>query len=215
VPIQEIKARLGHASIETTARYLAELACEGEGVGTSWIATTRPSTVSGAHDGHEGFKLERSGVVRPYLITEEDQTCRPGGAALSPSRERQRPAHKLTLDPRLLGAYDQHRVPPPASRRALPTQPPQLAGGLSRVYERAKPATTASVIPATNGTSTVSRAGFKRRSTSPDCCLEHDLQTRKSDAGLLRAATMSIEPRRMVMERIVERPGALDGTRRA
>jgi len=25
VPIQEIKARLGHASIETTARYLAEL----------------------------------------------------------------------------------------------------------------------------------------------------------------------------------------------
>jgi site-specific recombinase XerD len=31
VPIQEIKARLGHASIETTARYLAEL---GDGAGT-------------------------------------------------------------------------------------------------------------------------------------------------------------------------------------
>jgi len=33
VPIQEIKARLGHASIETTARYLAELAEETAGVG--------------------------------------------------------------------------------------------------------------------------------------------------------------------------------------
>ena len=33
VPIQEIKARLGHASIETTARYLAELADGGIGVG--------------------------------------------------------------------------------------------------------------------------------------------------------------------------------------
>ena len=33
VPIQEIKARLGHASIETTARYLAELTRQGEGVG--------------------------------------------------------------------------------------------------------------------------------------------------------------------------------------
>jgi len=33
VPIQEIKARLGHASIETTARYLAELTDQGEGVG--------------------------------------------------------------------------------------------------------------------------------------------------------------------------------------
>jgi integrase len=33
VPIQEIKARLGHASIETTARYLAELADDGAGVG--------------------------------------------------------------------------------------------------------------------------------------------------------------------------------------
>lgn len=33
VPIQEIKARLGHASIETTARYLAELADGSVGVG--------------------------------------------------------------------------------------------------------------------------------------------------------------------------------------
>jgi len=33
VPIQEIKARLGHASIETTARYLAEFTGHGEGVG--------------------------------------------------------------------------------------------------------------------------------------------------------------------------------------
>ena len=33
VPIQEIKARLGHASIETTARYLADLADGGLGVG--------------------------------------------------------------------------------------------------------------------------------------------------------------------------------------
>ena len=33
VPIQEIKARLGHASIETTARYLAELGDQGAGVG--------------------------------------------------------------------------------------------------------------------------------------------------------------------------------------
>jgi site-specific recombinase XerD len=32
-PIQDIKARLGHASIETTARYLAELTGQGEGVG--------------------------------------------------------------------------------------------------------------------------------------------------------------------------------------
>jgi len=31
--IQEIKARLGHASIETTARYLAELAYDVAGVG--------------------------------------------------------------------------------------------------------------------------------------------------------------------------------------
>ncbi|MCA1681295.1 MAG: site-specific integrase [Actinobacteria bacterium] len=33
VPIQEIKARLGHASIETTARYLAELGDQAVGVG--------------------------------------------------------------------------------------------------------------------------------------------------------------------------------------
>ena len=33
MPIQEIKARLGHASIETTARYLAELADGNIGVG--------------------------------------------------------------------------------------------------------------------------------------------------------------------------------------
>jgi integrase len=33
VPIQEIKERLGHASIETTARYLAGLTRQGEGVG--------------------------------------------------------------------------------------------------------------------------------------------------------------------------------------
>jgi integrase len=33
VPIQEIKARLGHASIETTARYLAEISDQGDGVG--------------------------------------------------------------------------------------------------------------------------------------------------------------------------------------
>jgi site-specific recombinase XerD len=33
VPIQEIKARLGHASIETTARYLAELTDQAVGVG--------------------------------------------------------------------------------------------------------------------------------------------------------------------------------------
>ena len=33
VPIQEIKARLGHASIQTTARYLAELGDQHSGVG--------------------------------------------------------------------------------------------------------------------------------------------------------------------------------------
>jgi len=33
VPIQEIKARLGHASIETTARYRAELTDQVVGVG--------------------------------------------------------------------------------------------------------------------------------------------------------------------------------------
>jgi hypothetical protein len=33
VPIQEIKARLGHASIETTARYLAQLGDDATRVG--------------------------------------------------------------------------------------------------------------------------------------------------------------------------------------
>ena len=33
VPIQQIKARLGHASIETTARYLAELPDHGPTIG--------------------------------------------------------------------------------------------------------------------------------------------------------------------------------------
>ena len=47
VPIQEIKARLGHASIETTARYLAELGDGGSVSATSSIATTRRSAVSG------------------------------------------------------------------------------------------------------------------------------------------------------------------------
>jgi len=42
-------------------------------------------------------------------------------------------------------------VPPPASKRALPT-PTKTAGGLSRVYERAKPATTATLITTMNGT---------------------------------------------------------------
>ena len=36
-------------------------------------------------------------------------------------RTPKQPADQLSLDPRLLGAYDQHRVPPPASKRALPT----------------------------------------------------------------------------------------------
>lgn len=81
-------------------------------------------------------------------------------------RTSEKPADQLALDPRLLGAYDQHQVPPPASRRALPTQPPQLTGGLSRIYERAKPAKPASAIPATNGTTRLSHAGFKRRSTA-------------------------------------------------
>ena len=75
------------------------------------------------------------------------------------------PADQLSLDQRLLGAYDQHRVPPPASKRALPTTI-KLTGGLSRVQERAKPAKPTTTIPAINGTSTSPYAGFKRRSTA-------------------------------------------------
>jgi hypothetical protein len=41
----------------------------------------------------------------------------------------------------------------------------KLAGGLSRVQERAKRANPKPVMPPTNGTTTASRAGFKRRST--------------------------------------------------
>ena len=46
VAIQEIKARLGHASIETTARYLAELTGPGEVSAKSSIATTRRNVAS-------------------------------------------------------------------------------------------------------------------------------------------------------------------------
>ena len=41
VPIQEIKARLGHGSIETTARYLAELHAAVKALARSWTAITR------------------------------------------------------------------------------------------------------------------------------------------------------------------------------
>ena len=41
----------------------------------------------------------------------------------------------------------------------------KLAGGLSRVYKRAKPANTANPIPAVNSTNTPRRAEIKRRST--------------------------------------------------
>jgi hypothetical protein len=55
-------------------------------------------------------------------------------------------------------------VPPPASKRALPT-PTKTAGGLSRVYERAKPATTATLITTMNGANPPSHAQLERRST--------------------------------------------------
>ena len=51
-------------------------------------------------------------------------------------------------------------VPPPASKRALPTQPAKLAGGLSRVYERAKPAST---VTTTNSATPAARAQSQRR----------------------------------------------------
>ena len=79
-------------------------------------------------------------------------------------RTHKQPANQLSLDPHLLGAYDQHRVPPPASKRALPTTTKQT-GGLSRVQKRAKPAKPDNAIPPTNGTNAISRAGIKRRST--------------------------------------------------
>jgi len=44
------------------------------------------------------------------------RACPHGSQHLPTRRTRQQPADQLSLDPRLLGAYDQHRVPPPASR---------------------------------------------------------------------------------------------------
>src|SRR5437763_5870915 len=63
-----------------------------------------------------------------------------------PRRTTNKPADQLTLDARLLGAYDQHRVPPPASKRALPTTS-NPTGGLSRVQKRAKPANPTNPSP--------------------------------------------------------------------
>jgi hypothetical protein len=56
-------------------------------------------------------------------------------------------------------------VPPPASKRALPTTT-KLTGGLSRVQKRQKPANAADTITTTNGTSTPVRAQTQRRSTT-------------------------------------------------
>ena len=74
------------------------------------------------------------------------------------------PADQLSLDQRLLGAYDQHgchlRHP-----ESPPDAPPRTTGGLSCVYERAKPATTASLITTMNSTSTPADAQTQRRST--------------------------------------------------
>ena len=83
---------------------------------------------------------------------------------LTTRRTAKQPADQLSLHERHLGAYDQHRVPPPASKRALPT-PTKLTGGLSRVQKRAKPANPAGVMPPMNSTTAPARAGFKRRST--------------------------------------------------
>src|SRR5579862_4967956 len=81
-------------------------------------------------------------------------------------RTTQKTTDKLSIDPRLLDAYDQHRVPPPASKRALPTTTKQT-GGLSRVQKRQKPANPAeTMITTTNGTSTTARAQTQRRSTA-------------------------------------------------
>ena len=60
-----------------------------------------------------------------------------------------------------------------AHQESPPDATIKLAGGLSRVYERAKPARSTSIIPATNGTNPISRAGFKRRSTH--CQLADDI----------------------------------------
>jgi len=46
----------------------------------------------------------------------------------SAARARQAPAPQIRLDPRLLGAYHQHRVPPPASREPSQRQPPSRDG---------------------------------------------------------------------------------------
>jgi hypothetical protein len=81
-------------------------------------------------------------------------------------RTHQRPAPQLSLDPLLPGAYDQHRVPPPASRRALPTATKQT-GGLSRLQNAPKPANSTNAITTTNSTSSPARAQTQQRSTGP------------------------------------------------
>src|SRR5450755_5034321 len=48
-------------------------------------------------------------------------------------------------------------------------RPSKLAGGLSRVQERAKPASPTSAVTTMNGTSTLARDQTKRRSTQGAC----------------------------------------------
>ena len=96
----------------------------------------------------------------------------------------QRPADQLGFDHRLLGAYHHHRVPPPASKRALPAEPTKLAGGLSRVYERAKPANPASPIPVINS-SAVPAIGCAAAMPVVNCAKplpRAELQLRSTDA---------------------------------
>src|ERR1700686_2939605 len=79
-------------------------------------------------------------------------------------RTAQQPADQLNLHQHQLGAYDQHRVPPPASRESPPDATTKLAGGLSRVHERAKPANP---VTTTNGTIPPAGDQNQRRSTKP------------------------------------------------
>jgi hypothetical protein len=80
-------------------------------------------------------------------------------------RTAQQPADQLSLHQHQLGAYDQHRGATSGIQESPPDATTKLAGGLSRVHERPKPAN-----PATTITGTITPAGdqTQRRSTPLD-----------------------------------------------